>query len=47
MVECKVKWALGSTVANKANGGERIPAELFKILNDDAIKVLHSTCQQI
>ena len=39
MLECEVKWALGSTAANKANGGDRIPAELFKILNDDAIKV--------
>ena len=38
-LECEVKWALGSTAANKANGGDRIPAELFKILNDDAIKV--------
>ena len=46
-VACEVKWALGSTVANKANGGDRSPAELFKILNDDAIKVLHSTYQQI
>ena len=39
MLECEVKWALGSTAANKANGGDGIPAELFKILNDDAIKV--------
>ena len=39
MLECEVKWALGSTAANKVNGGDRIPAELFKILNDDAIKV--------
>ena len=38
-LECEVKWALGSTAANKANGGDGIPAELFKILNDDAIKV--------
>ena len=39
MLECEVKWALGSTAANKANGGDGIPAELFKILNDEAIKV--------
>ena len=39
MLECEVKWALGSTAANKASGGDGIPAELFKILNDDAIKV--------
>ena len=38
-LECEVKWALGSTAANKANGGDGIPAELFKIINDDAIKV--------
>ena len=47
ILECGVKWALGSTAANIANGGDRIPAELFKILKDDAIKVLHSICQQI
>ena len=45
--ECKVKWALGSITTNKAGGGDRITAELFKILNDDAVKVLHSICQQI
>ena len=45
--ECEVKWALGSTAANKASGDDGIPAELFKILKDDAIKVLHSICQQI
>ena len=42
-----VKWALGSITTNKANGGDGIPAELFQILKDDAIKVLHSICQQI
>ena len=47
IVECEVKWVLGSTAANKASGGDGIPAELFKILKDDAIKVLHSVCQQI
>ena len=45
IVECEAKWALGSAAANKASGGDGIPAELFKILKDDAIKVLHSTCQ--
>ena len=44
---CEVKWALGSITTNKASGGDGIPAELFKILNDDAVKVLHSICQQI
>ena len=43
----EVKWALGSITMNKASGGEGIPAELFQILNDDAVKVLHSICQQI
>ena len=47
ILECEVKWALGSTAANKASGSAGIPAELFKILKDDAIKVLHSICQQI
>ena len=47
ILECKVKWALGSITMNKASGGDRIPAELFQILKDDAVKVLHSTCQQI
>ena len=42
--ECKVWWALGSVTMNKASGGDEIPAELFKILKDDAVKVLHSTC---
>ena len=46
-LECKVKWALGSITMNKASGGERIPVELFQILKDDAVEVLHSTCQQI
>ena len=44
---CEVKWALGNLTMNKPNGGDRIPAELFQILKDDATKVLHSTCQQI
>ena len=47
VLECEVKWVLGSIVANKASGGDGIPAELFKILKDDAVKVLHSICQQI
>ena len=46
-MEYEVKWALGSFTMNKANGGDRIPAELFKILKDDIIKVLHLICQQI
>ena len=45
--ECKVKWALGSITTNKAHGGDGIPAELFQILKDDAVKMLHSICQQI
>ena len=45
--EPEVKWALGSITANKASGGDRIPAELFQILKDDAVKVLHSICQPI
>ena len=45
ILECEVKWALGSTAANKASGSDGIPAELFKILKDDTIKVLHSICQ--
>ena len=45
--ECEVKWALGSIPKNKASGGDRIPADLFQTLNDDAVKVLHSICQQI
>ena len=47
ILECKVKWALGSITTNKASGGDGIPVELFQILNDDAVKVLHSICQQI
>ena len=47
ILECKVKWALGSITMNKARGGDGIPVELFQILNDDAVKVLHSICQQI
>ena len=47
ILECKVKWALGSITRNKAGGGSGIPAELFHILKDDAIKVLHLICQQI
>ena len=47
ILECKVKWALGSITMSKASGGDGIPAELFQILKDDAVKVLHSLCQQI
>ena len=47
ILECEVKWALGSITANKASGGDGILAELFQILKDDAVKVLHSICQQI
>ena len=47
ILECKVKWALGSITMNKASGGDGIPAELFQILKDDAVKVLHSICQLI
>ena len=47
IVECEVKWALGSITTNKARGGDGIPVELFQILKDDAVKVLHSICQQI
>ena len=47
ILECEVKWSLGSTAANKANEGNVIPAELFNILKDDTIKVLHSIYQQI
>ena len=46
-LECEVKWALGNITMNKANGGDGIPVELFQILKDDAVKVLHSICQQI
>jgi len=47
ILECEVKWALGSIIMNKASGGDRIPAELCQILKDDAVKVLHLICQQI
>ena len=47
ILECKAKWALGSITTNKASGGHGIPVELFQILKDDAVKVLHSICQQI
>ena len=47
ILECKVKWALGSIAVNKASGDDGIPVELFLILKDDAVKVLHSICQQI
>ena len=47
ILECEVKWALESTTMNKASGCDGIPVELFQILKDDAVKVLHSTCQQI
>ena len=47
IVECEVKWALGSITTNKASGDDGIPVELFQILKDDAVKVLHSICQQI
>ena len=46
ILECEVKWALESITTNKASGGDGIPAELFQILKDDAVKVLHSICQQ-
>ena len=47
ILECEVKWALGSITMNKASGGDGIPVELFQILKDDVAKVLHSICQQI
>ena len=47
ILECEVKWALGSITTNTASGGDRIPAELFKIQKYDVVKVLHSICQQI
>ena len=47
ILEYKVMWALGSITTNKASGGDGIPVELFQILKDDAVKVLHSICQQI
>ena len=45
ILECEVKWALGSITTKKANGGDGIPAKLFQLLKDDAVKVLHSICQ--
>ena len=47
ILECEVKWALGSITTNKASGGDGIAVELFQILKDDAVKVLHSICPQI
>ena len=47
ILECEVKWFLESITTNKASGGDGIPVELFQILKDDAVKVLHSICQQI
>ena len=47
ILECEVKWASGGVTVNKASGGDGIPVELFQILKDDAVKVLHSICQQI
>ena len=47
ILECEVRWALGSITTNKASGGDGVPVEPFQILKDDAVKVLHSICQQI
>ena len=47
ILKCEVKWSLGSITMNKASGGDGIPVELFQILDDNAVKVLHSICQQI
>ena len=47
IIDCEVKWVLGSITMNKASGGDPIPAELFQVLKDDSVKVLHSICQQI
>ena len=47
ILKCEVKWALGSIITNKASGSDGIPVELSQILKDDAVKVLHSICQQI
>ena len=47
ILECEIKWAFGSITMNKVSGGDGIPAELFQILKDDAVKVLHSICQQV
>ena len=47
ILECEVKWAIGSITSEKASGGDGIPAELFQVLKDGAVKVLHSICQQV
>ena len=47
ILECEARWALGSITMNKASGGDGVPVELFQILKDDAVKMLHSICQQI
>ena len=47
ILECEVRWALGNITTNEANRSDEIPAELFQVLKDDAVKVLHSICQQI
>ena len=47
ILDCEVKWALGSITVNKASGGNRIPAKVFQIVKDGSVKVLHSICQQI
>ena len=47
ILECEAKWALGSITTNKASGGDGIPVQLFQILKDDAVKMLHSVCQQL
>ena len=47
ILECEIKWSLGSITTNKASGGDGIPVELLQILEDDAVNVLHSICQQI
>ena len=47
ILECEVKWALGSITTNKASGGDRIPVDLFQVLKGDGVKVLHSVCQQM
>ena len=47
ILQCEVKWALGNITMNKASGGDGVPVELFQVLKDDAVKVLHSVCQQI
>ena len=47
ILECEIKWAIGSITRNRASGGDGIPVQLFQILKDDAVKVLHSICQKI